>query len=75
MEMQQTYRAGFGGRLAGMWLDGLGGQEDELDDVAKGKRDPHSEITIKPKHEVPTPNKSEVDEEEIQADLETRTPG
>ena len=73
MEMQQTYRAGFGAQIAAMRLDGLGGQEDELDDVSKGKLDPHSEAAIKSKQ---TPSdKSEVDDEEIQADLETRTPG
>lgn len=75
MEMQQTYRAGFGGRLAGIWLDGLGGQEDELADEFKGKSDPHSEVTIRPKHETPSPDQAEVDAEEIEADLDTRTPG
>ena len=65
MEMQQTYRAGFGGRLAEIWLDGFVEQEDELDNTSKGKLDPHSEVTIKPKHETPSPDKAEVDEEEM----------
>ncbi len=75
MDTQQTYRDGFGEWIAGMRLDGLGGQEDELEDIAHGKLDHHGEVVIRPKHEVPLPDKAEVDEEEIQADLETRTPG
>jgi hypothetical protein len=75
MNMQQTYRDGFGARIAGMRLDGLDGQEDELEDVAKGKLEPHGEVTIRPNHDATSQEKADEDEEEIQADLETRTPG
>ena len=75
MDMQQTYRDGFGGRIAGMQFNGLDGHEDESEDVSKEKMDPYGKVTIRPRHEVPSPGKTEEDEEEIQADLDTRTPG
>jgi len=71
----------FSGMRAGIWLDGLDGQEDELEDVQKGKLDPATddevpgEVVIRPNHEQVADEKADEDDEEIQEDLETRTPG
>ena len=37
---QHGFFDGFAGMAARMWLDGFDGQEDELEDVQKGKLDP-----------------------------------
>lgn len=37
---QQVFPDDLIGMRARLWLDGLGGQEDELEDVAEGKLDP-----------------------------------
>jgi hypothetical protein len=79
--LQQVFVDSFSGMCAGMWLDGLGGQEDELDDVHKGKLDPptddegHGEVFIKPNQAAIAQEKADEDDEEIQEDQETRTPG
>lgn len=81
MEVQQVLIGSFNGMHAGMWLDGFDGQENEWDAVNKGKLDPPTndegpgEIVIRPRHEVVDEEKADVDDQEIQADLDTRTPG
>ena len=78
---QQGFMDGLSGMRAGMWLDGLDGQEDELEDVQKGKLDPATDdevpgdVVIRPNHEQVADEKADEDDEEIQEDLETRTPG
>ena len=78
---QQEFPDSFSGIKAGIWLDGLDGQEQELEDVGQGKLDPSTEdevpgdVVIRPSQEAISLEKRDEDEEEIQADLETRTPG
>ena len=70
-----------GGMMAQLWLDGLDGQEDELDDVHKGELDPPTDdegagsVVIRPNQGAIAQEKADEDDEEIQEDLETRTPG
>jgi len=78
---QQGFLDGLDGMRAGMWLDGLDGQEDELEDVHKGELDPPTDDEV-PGDVVIRPNKAQIalekadeDDEEIQEDLDTRTPG
>ena len=69
------------GMMARIWLDGFDGQEDELEDVQKGKLDPPTddegpgEVVIRPNQGAIAQEKADEDEEEIQENLETRTPG
>ena len=78
---QQVFLDGLSGMRAGMWLDGLDGQEDELDDAHKGELDPPTDdegpgsVVIRPNQAAIAQEKADEDEEEIQEDLETRTPG
>jgi len=64
-----------------MLLDGLDGQEDELEDVHKGKLDPPTddegsgEVVIRPNRDAIAQEKADEDDEIIEDDLETRTPG
>jgi len=78
---QQGFLDELDGMRAGMWLDGLDGQEDELEDVHKGELDPPTDDEV-PGDVVIRPNKAQIalekadeDDEEIQEDLDTRTPG
>ncbi len=76
--MQQVFVDSFSGMCAGMWLDGLDGQEDELEDVHKGKFDPATgsgDVFSRPNQAAVAQEKADEDDEEIQEDLETRTPG
>ena len=77
MRMQEVLINSFSGMCAGMWLDGLDGQEDELDDVRKGKLDPtgNGEVVIRPNREQIAQIKADEDEQVIEEDLQTRTPG
>jgi hypothetical protein len=77
MNIQQVLINSFSGMCAGMWLDGLDGQEDELDDVSKGKldRDPVGNVLIRPNRDAIAQQHADEDEEMIQEDLETRLPG
>jgi hypothetical protein len=78
---QQASLDGWNGIRAGMWLDGLDGQEDEIEDVGKGKLDPKhddevpGDVVIRPNHEQVADEKADEDDEEIQENLDTRTPG
>jgi len=78
---QRDWKNEFDGVMARMWLDGFDGQEDELEDVQKGKLDPPTddegpgEVVIRPNQGAIAQEKADEDEEEIQEDLETRTPG
>ena len=78
---QQSVGDGFNGMMARVWLDGFDGQEDELEDVQKGKLDPATDdegpgdVVIRPNQDAIAQEKADEDEEEIQEDLETRTPG
>ncbi len=77
MSMQQVLINSFSGMCAGMWLDGFDGQEDELDDVRKGKLNPtgSGEVVIRPNRDQIAETKADEDEEMIEEDLETRMPG
>jgi len=80
MDTQQVWIDDFGGMMARMWLDGLDGQEDELEDVQKGKLEPptaerEGEVVIRPNQDAIAQKKADEDEEELLEDLETRTPG
>jgi hypothetical protein len=81
MNTQQGGADGFSGLMARMWLDGFDGQEDELEDVHKGKLDPPTddevpgEVVIRPNHDAIAQEEADEDDEEIEEDLETRTPG
>jgi len=68
---QQDFTDALGGMRARMWLDGFDGQEDELDDVQKGKLDPPTDdegpgsIVIRPNRDAIAQEKADEDEEEI----------
>jgi hypothetical protein len=79
--LRQGFGDGSSGMMARVWLDGFDGQEDELEDVQKGKLDPPTddegpgEVVIRPNQGAIAQEKADEDEEEIQENLETRTPG
>lgn len=77
--LQQVFVDSFSEMCAHMWLDGLDGQEDELQDIQKGRLNPSAGdqggVFIRPDQGAIAQEKADEDDEEIQADLETRTPG
>lgn len=75
--IQQVLVDSFSGMCAGMWLDGMDGQEDEIADVRRGKLDPtsNSEVAIPPNRDQIAAEKASEDEEMIEVDLKTRMPG
>jgi hypothetical protein len=66
------FRDDFAGIRAQIWLDGLDGQEDELEDVKKGKLDPptndegEGEVFIKPDQDAVALKKEDEDNELVE---------
>ena len=76
MNVQET--SGYGIATGIWWADGLDGQEDELDDVQKGKLDPPTDdegpgAIFEPNDSAVALEKEDEDDEVIEAD-ETQRP-
>ena len=77
---QQGILEGWSGAPGGMWLDGLDGQEDELEDVAEGRLDPSTDTegsgstVIRPNSEGVALEEADELEDEVTHDLESLPP-